>query len=376
MQVLPGLVSGGAERGAVDVAIALVKSGGKAIIVSGGGPMAHELKRGGVLHIEMNVASKNPLTMRHNGAKLAHLIEAHGVDIIHARSRAPAWSVYRAARLTGIPFVTTFHAAYKFKSNLKKRYNSIMARGDRVIAISEFIAGHIRENYPEASSRIVVIPRGVDTDKFNRAKVGEERMIKLLRAWRVPDHLPVLLMPSRLSRIKGHGVLIEALALHRQRGAAQDVYCVIVGATDSDRAYRHELEAMIASSGLEGFVRIVDHCDDMPAAYGLATIVAAPSQVPEGFGRVPVEAQAMGRPVIASALGGFLETIVPGRTGMLVKADDPAAWADAIESILSRPPEERAEADAQAEAGVRERFTKQAMCEATLRLYAEIVASS
>jgi glycosyltransferase involved in cell wall biosynthesis len=371
MQVLPSLVAGGAERGAVDVAIALVKAGGKAIVVSGGGPLVYELERGKAKHIKLDVATKNPLKIWRNGKILAQLIGTHKVDIIHARSRAPAWSAYRAARLTGIRFMTTFHAAYKFKSKSKQRYNSVMAKGDRVIAISDFIAHHIAENYAIDPSRIVIIPRGVDTDKFNRAKVSEERMIRLLQAWRVPDHLPVLLMPARLSRIKGHSVLIEALALRRQSGAS-DVYSVIVGATDKDRPYRRELEALIEARGLEGLVRIVDHCDDMPAAYGVATLVVAPSIVPEGFGRVPVEAQAMGKPVIASAIGGFLETILPGETGLLVPPGEAAALAEAIESLLALSEDRRVEIGLHAEQSVQARFTKQAMCQATLGVYAEL----
>ncbi len=382
LQVLPGLVSGGAERGTVDIAAAVVQAGGRAIVVSSGdgtrtgGPLLRELQRAGAEHILMDVASKNPFTIRHNARRLARIIRSHGVNVIHARSRAPAWSAYRAAEMTGIPFVTTFHAAYKFKSEAKKRYNSIMTRGKRVIAISHFIAGHIRAVYGTEERRIVTIPRGVDIERFSRAAVSEERMIRLLREWRVPDHLPVMLMPSRLSRIKGHGVLVEALALRKQAGPAQDLYCVIVGATGGESRYRRELEAQIADRGLEGFVRIVEHCSDMPAAYGLAHLVVAPSTVEEGFGRVPVEAQAMGKPVIASALGGFLETIEPGETGLLVPPADPAALARAIDVVMALTPEQRHDLSERAEAHVRTYFTRNAMCRATLEVYRDVTSAA
>jgi glycosyltransferase involved in cell wall biosynthesis len=247
-----------------------------------------------------------------------------------------------------------------------------MAKGDRIIAISDFIAQHIAENYRVDPTRIITIPRGLDIEKFNRAKVTEERMIRLLQAWRVPDHLPVLLMPARLSRIKGHSVLIEALALRRHKNSAHDIYTVIVGATDKDEAYRRELETLIEAKGLAGLVRIVDHCDDMPAAYGLATMVVAPSIIPEGFGRVPVEAQAMGKPVIASAIGGFLETILPGETGLLVPPGDAAALAEAIESLLELSEDQRLAIGIHAEETIAAKFTKQAMCEATLGVYRDL----
>ena len=372
MQVLPSLVSGGAERGAIDVAVAVIRAGGKAIIVSSGGGMVRELERAGGLHIEMDVASKNPLTIRRNARRIAKLIEAHKVNVLHARSRAPAWSAIKAAELARVPFVTTFHAAYKFKSEAKRRYNSVMARGDRVIAISDFIARHIIETYHINPERLVTIPRGVDLDRFGRGKVSDERTIRLLREWRVPDHLPVLLMPSRLSRIKGHAVLVEALAMREK----QDIYCVIVGATDADIDYRRELEALIAKRGLEGMIRIAGNCADMPAAYNLAAVVVAPSIIPEGFGRVPVEAQAMGKPVIASRLGGFLETIVEGETGLLVEPEDPAALAGAIDAAMALTIEQRQILAEQAEANVRARFSKVEMCNATLQVYAELAGAA
>jgi glycosyltransferase involved in cell wall biosynthesis len=369
LQVLPALVAGGAERGAIDVAAAIVKAGGRALVVSSGGPLVRELERAGGEHIALPVHSKNPLTIRRNAGRLARLIRRHNVDLIHARSRAPAWSAYWAARRTGIPFVTTFHAAYKFQSRWKQRYNAIMAKGDRMIAVSHFIAGYMRDNYAVDPAKMVTIPRGVDLARFNRPRLFEERVVKLVRAWRVPDDLPVLLLPGRLSRGKGHAVLIEALALR----AARDVYTVIVGATADRDSYRQELEALIRARGLDGYVRIVERCSDMPAAYGLAALVVAPSIVPEGLGRVPLEAQAMGKPVIASNLGGLPETIVDGVTGLLVPPDDPAALAEAIDQVLALDQPAREGLAERAEANIAAHFTNERMCRETLQVYAELL---
>jgi glycosyltransferase involved in cell wall biosynthesis len=368
MQVLPSLVAGGAERGAVDVAIALQRAGGRPIVVSSGGPMVAELDRAGITHIVLNVASKNPFTIHANGRRLARLAERHRVDIIHARSRAPAWSAKRAAALSGAAFMTTVHAAYKFKSEAKRRYNAIMASGERVIAISEFIAGYIRETYGTDQAKVTVIPRGVDVDRLRRGSVSAERTIKLIREWRAPEDLPLMLMPARLTRIKGHEVLIEALALRGKR----DLFCVIVGATDADADYRRELEKLIESKGLGDRVRIAGTCSDMAAAYNAAALVVAPSIVPEGFGRVPVEAQAMGKPVIASALGGFKETIEDGVTGLLFPPGDAAALAQAIDSAMALTPDQLEGLAQRAESTVRSRYTKDAMCAATLAVYADL----
>lgn len=370
LQVLPSLVAGGAERGAVDVAAAIVKAGGRAILASAGGPMVRELERAGATHITLPVASKNPLTIHRNAGRLARLIRREQIDLIHARSRAPAWSAWLAANRTHIPFVTTFHAAYKFQSRWKQRYNAIMAKGDRMIAVSDFIAGYMRDNYAIDEQKMVTIPRGVDLDRFNRPRLFEERVVKLVRAWRVPDDLPLLLLPGRLSRGKGHSVLIEALALRGKR----DLYTVIVGATADRDPYRQELEALITERGLAGLVRIVERCDDMPAAYGLAALVVAPSIVPEGLGRVPLEAQAMGKPVIASNLGGLPETILDGVTGLLVPPEDPAALAQAIDKVLALNRAEREDLAVRAEANIAAHFTNDQMCRATLRVYAELLA--
>jgi glycosyltransferase involved in cell wall biosynthesis len=295
LQVVPSLVSGGVERGTVEVAGALVAAGWKAYVASAGGPMQHELAKVGAGHLQLPLASKNPLVIRRNARALAHMIADFDIDIVHARSRAPAWSAWSAAQATGRHFVTTFHNAYDRGLPLKQRYNSVMAKGDRVIAISEFVAEHAADIYGIGADRLRLVPRGVDLSIFDPARIGALRMINLARDWRLPDGAPVVMLPGRLTRWKGALDFIAAIAgLGRS-----DICCLLVGAVQR-RGFRREIEGAIERHGLAGQFRIVEDCRDMPAAYMLTDVVVSASTEPEGFGRIIVEAQAMGRPVVAT----------------------------------------------------------------------------
>ena len=370
LQVLPALESGGAERGAVDVAVAAREAGWTSLVTSAGGRMVHELQRAGVEHIELGVDSKNPLHVLGNARRLEALIRTRNVDIVHARSRAPAWSAAVAARRAGRVFVTTFHAAYGTDGPAKKFYNRIMTRGVKVVAISDFIASHIRDTYDIADGRVVTIHRGIDLKKFNPAAVSAERVIKLASEWRMPDGVPVILLPGRLSRLKGHGTFIEAIAAMGRR----DVLGLIVG-NDRDRGqYRRELEEQIRRLELEGAVRTCRHCADMPAAYMLADVVVSTSNLPEGFGRVPVEAQAMGRPVVAADHGGARETVLEGRTGWLVPPNDPDALAGALTAAVAMKRAGREAVAIDARRHVEARFSVERMCRETLDVYAELLS--
>ena len=307
LQVLPSLVSGGAERGTVELAAALTAAGWNAYVASAGGPLERDIARAGATHLTLPLASKNPLVLRRNRAALVRAIRRLGIDIVHARSRAPAWSAWSAAHATGRHFVTTFHNAYGASSALKRWYNSVMARGERVIAISDFVADHAAKVYGVDADRLRTIPRGVDLDIFDPRRVGGERIASLARQWRLPDGVPTVMLPGRLTRWKGGLDFIAAIAALGRR----DICCVLVGA-EQRRGFRRELEAAIEQRKLVGLFRIVEHCPDMAAAYMLADVVVSASSDPEGFGRTIVEAQAMGRPVVATDHGGARETIVPG----------------------------------------------------------------
>lgn len=369
LQVIPSLGAGGAEQGCIDVAAELVKSGTRSIVVSHGGRRIPEILRGGSIHIDLPVDSKNPYVMWRNIRRLKKIIRAHDVDIVHARSRAPAWSALKACEGTRARFMTTCHAPFNISGSAKKFYNSSIARGEIVIAISEYVRDYLIENYGVDSRDIRVIHRGIAIEKFHPSAVAPAHLIRMSQQWRLPDGCQIVMMPGRLTRWKGHLVLIEAMAILNR----EDVYCVMIGDDQGRSEYRAEVEAAINAKNLEGRVRIIGHCSDMPAAYMLSNVVVSASTDPEGFGRVPVEAQAMGRPIVATNHGGAKETIIPGETGWLVPPNDAKALADAIGTALSMNAEERGEMAFRAMTNVADHFTRARMVDQTMDVYAELL---
>lgn len=368
LQVLPSLgMSGGVERGTIEIARATVESGGRAIVASAGGPRQHELDRIGARHVTLPLDTKAPFRMYANIAKLADLIERENVNIVHARSRAPAWSALYACRRTKRPFLTTFHGAYGLATPFKRLYNSVMARGDLVIAVSRFIAGHIRQHYGVPNERIRTIHRGVDTGRFNAESVTAQRVIQLAGTWRLTGSETVIMLPGRLTRLKGHTVFIEAIARLRRH----DIRCLLVGGDQGRSDYQAELESLIERHNLGSVVRLVDGCTDMPAAYMLADVVVSASTAPEAFGRTIIEAQAMGRPIVATNHGGSKETILPDVSGWLVEPGDPDGLARALKTALSLDESARADLARQAVDHVRRNFSIDTMCARTLAVYNE-----
>ncbi len=369
LQVLPLLDTGGVERGTVEIAEALAREGWTALVASAGGRMVRDVERVGGRHIALPLATKNPGAILRNASRLAALIRAEQVAIIHARSRAPAWSALLAARRTGAHFVTTYHGAYGEDLPFKRLYNSVMARGERVIAASHFVAGLIGSRHGVVPARIRVIPRGIDPARFDPASVVPDRVARLARAWMLPAGTPVVLMPGRLTGWKGQKVLIEAVARLR----TGDVHCVLVGSDQGRARYTESLRRLAAARGVAARVRLPGECDDMPAALLLADVVVHASTEPEAFGRVVIEAQAMERPVIASDLGGPVEMVEHGVTGWRVPPGDPAALAAAIDRVLALPEPERRAVGTHARAAVLGRCTTRAMQEATLAVYRELL---
>ena len=366
LQILPALVNGGVERGTVEMAAALTAAGHQALVASSGGPMVAEVEKAGGQHITLPLKSKNPLVMYANIARLEKLIRDHKVEIVHARSRAPAWSAYYAAKRAGVPFMTTFHNAYGAKSALKRRYNAVMAKGERIIAISHFVAEHIRQTYGLTWDKIRIIARGVDIQKFDPALVDAARVDALRHEWNVPTDKKIIMLPGRLSNWKGHKILVEAIAKLQRR----DILCLMVGGGAD--AMKSDLEKTAKALGVADNVRVVDACRDMPAAYLVADVVASPATRPEGFGRVIIEAQAMGIPVIATSHGGAMETVVEGETGWLVPPGDVDVLSAALDKTLGLMPDERAVISARQMAHIRAHFTTEAMTRKTLNVYAEL----
>lgn len=369
MQIIPELSAGGAEQGCIDIAAEIVRSGAQAIVVSHGGNRIHELARVGASHINLPVHSKNPIVMWRNIRRIRKLIKDYNVDIVHVRSRAPAWSAYHACKGTSARYMTTCHAPYNISGKTKQFYNSAITKGERIIAISGYVAQYLMNNYKTDRRNIRIIHRGVALEKFHPTAVTPAHLIKISAEWRLPDGASIVMMPGRITRWKGHHILIEAM----EKLNREDVFCVLIGADQGRTAYREELEEAIAEKNLGGRIRIINHCNDMPAAYMLSTVVVSASTDPEGFGRVPVEAQAMGRPIVATDHGGAQETIIRNETGWLVPPRDSSALANAIEEALNLTPAQRSVLATRAMAHVAQNFTREKMADETMDVYAELL---
>ncbi|MBO0346756.1 glycosyltransferase family 4 protein [Roseibium sp. CAU 1637] len=383
LQVIPDLVTGGAERTTIDVAAAIQAAGGTALVVSQGGPMVAELEAVGARHITLPVKSKNPITLLANKHRLQQLIRQENIALVHARSRAPAWSALGAARAENCPFVTTYHGIYNQSSAVKGLYNSVMARGDRVIANSRYTAALITDRHPFAEGRLRVIHRGSDLEALHPGSVSADRTQALAQAWDLPadpsERGPVIINMARLTAWKGQKILIDAAGELGRRGAPP-VTVLLAGDAQGRDAYRAELQEKIDGYGLGGWVRLVGHCQDVPAALALADLAVVASVEPEAFGRAAVEAQAACVPVIVSDLGAVPETVlappeVPSnqRTGWRVPPGDAGALADAIQHALALPPQAKQELCDRGLAHARQHFSVGAMCRATLKVYAELL---
>jgi glycosyltransferase involved in cell wall biosynthesis len=359
LQVLPALESGGVERGTVEMVQAIVAAGGRALVASAGGRMVAQVERAGGQHIGLALMTKDPLNIWLNAGKLARIIRAEGVDLVHARSRAPAWSACMAARRAGVPFVTTWHGIYGEDFPGKRTYNSVMARGERVIAASRTIA----------SRSLRIIPRGVDTGVFNPEAVTGDRVHRLAQAWRLPTDARVVMLPARLTRWKGAETLIDAAGLL----ARPDVFWVLVGDDRGSGTFAQNLLRRASRRKILGNLRLAGHCDDMPAALLLADVVVNTSLKPEPFGRSVIEAQAMGCPVVAFNHGGAAETVIDQQTGFLVPPKDTIALSAAIGRTLDLPDDELSWLSWRAREAIETGYTVSAMQQATLAVYAEVL---
>ncbi len=375
LQVLPRLDAGGAERTTLDVAAAVVQAGGRALVACAGGRMVSDLQLVGGVWLPFPADVKNPLSMLFNVRKLARLIVEERVDVVHARSRAPAWVALGASRIIERPLVTTYHGAYGGGA-LKLRYNSVMARGDAVIANSHFTAESIANLYPFARDKLRVIHRGADLRAFSPAAVDPARVTDLRRAWGVAPHERIVLLAARLTGWKGQRQLIEAAAKLKLEG----VRYVLAGDPQGRDGYVKELDRSIEAKGLKGAVSRVGHCRDMPAAFLAASVVAVPSTEPEAFGRSAVEAQAMGTPVVVSDLGAVPETVLAppdipaeSRTGWRVPAGDVAALAEALGAALSLGATARDAMARRARAHVERHFSLEQMTRDTLEVYETLI---
>ena len=369
LQVLPHLNSGGLVSGAIEVSSSLVKNNFKSYVVSEGGRREREIERDGGILINLNVGSKNPITIYKNIFKLKKIIKEFNINIIHARSRAPAWSAYYAARKMAIPFVTTFHGTYGINNNIKKKYNNIMLRSDKVIAISNFIKSHIVKNYNIDVDKIVTIQRGINISDFDSLNVTDERLIAFTNKLNIPDDSLVVLLPGRITRWKGHSLLIKAIAKLNRK----DVICLFVGDHQGRKVYLKNLKNLINKYELTNNFRIIENQIDMAAVYKLADVVVSTSLDPEAFGRVVAEAQAMGRPTVAVNHGGAPEIILDGITGWLFKPNDVGDLAEKINIALNIDENKRNKMAIESRQRIKMNFDNNFMCSKTINLYQELL---
>lgn len=375
LQIIPSLESGGVERGTIDIAKSLKKQDFYPMVISSGGVLTYDLREAKINHFELDVKSKNPLTIFLNIKKIIKIIDEYKVDLVHVRSRAPMWSAYYACKETKTKLISTIHGTYSinflfWKSfPIKKFYNAIMFKADAIIVVSNYIKNYLLRNYKENFADLIeVIQRGVDLQYFNRDKVSKNRIIDLIKKWNLPEDKKMIIMPARFTSWKGHEFLIEALSKVKN-----DFFCVMVGSDHGHKKYRKKIEQKIVKENLAGKIRIVGACRDMPATYQLAHFVVAPSVRPEAFGRVAIEAQASTKIIIATKIGGALETVIDEETGFLVEPFDSQALADTIDRVLEMSKEETEKFGLAGRKNVEENFSNDLMCQKTIEVYKKLL---
>ncbi len=338
LQVIPKLGYGGAETGCYDVAHYLPENNCKSFIVTSGGELIKFINREKVKLIKLPVNSKNPLIILFNSIALIFIIFYYNISIVHARSRAPAWSCFLATKITGRKFVTTFHGTYNFNNKIKKFYNSVMVKSNVVIAGSNFIFSHIKENYSDYldyKNKLLVIFRGINVDYFDSTTKTEEEEKKLLKNWDIEKNKKIILLPGRLTSWKGQELFLEAINLVNTQLGYEAFYAIILGSDQGRDLFKKKLIRLSEKYRMTKQVKFIDHCKDMALAYKVSDIIVSSSIEPEAFGRVAVEAQSMGKIIIASNIGGSNETVVDEKTGYLFESGNPKSLSEKIFKVLN-----------------------------------------
>jgi glycosyltransferase involved in cell wall biosynthesis len=376
LQVIPKLGYGGAETGCYDIAHYLPENNCESFIVTSGGELLKFVDKKKVKVIKLPVNSKNPLLILFNCIALIWIILYNNISIVHARSRAPAWSCYLATILTGRKFVTTFHGTYNFKSNLKKIYNSVMVKSDLIIAGSNFIFSHIKENYSkylDVNKRLLVIFRGINVDYFDPTTKLETDEKKLLKKWEIEKDRKIILLPGRLTSWKGQELFIEAINLVNIELGYEAFYAVILGSDQGRGLYKKKLTRLTEQFRMNNQVRFIDHCNDMALAYKISDIIVSASIEPEAFGRVAVEAQSMEKPIIASNIGGSNETIIDEKTGFLFETENAKSLSQKILKLLYLDETNLKLIGIEGRKNVIKKFNVEKMCFSTYSEYKRII---
>ena len=376
LQVIPKLGYGGAESGCYDLAHYLTENNCSSYIVTSGGELLKYVDKKKVKVIRLPVHSKNPILMFFNSIILIFIILICNISIVHARSRAPAWSCLLATKITRRKFVTTFHGTYNFKNSLKKYYNSIMLKSDLIIAGSNFIFSHINENYSEYlnfNKKFLVIFRGINTEYFNPSKIHQTDQKKLISKWNINKEKPLILLPGRLTSWKGQEMFIEAIRLVKEKIPEKPFCAVILGSDQGRKVYKKKLLRLVEQYRLNDYIKFFDKCELMPLAYQISDIVVSTSIEPEAFGRVSVEAQSMEKPIIASNIGGSKETIIDDKTGFLFEAQKPEELSKKIIHVLNLDESTLKFIGIEGRKNVIKKFNIEKMCFSTYSEYKKII---
>ena len=376
LQVIPKLGYGGAETGCYDIAHYLPENNCESFIATSGGELLKFVDNKKVKVIKLPVNSKNPLLILFNSLALIWIILYNNISIVHARSRAPAWSCYFATIITGRKFVTTFHGTYNFKNTFKKFYNSVMVKSHLTIAGSNFIFNHINENYQgflKNKNKLLVVFRGINLEYYNPKNVSEKKILNLKRDWGIEEDKFKVLLPGRLTHWKGQTNFIEALNILIEDYKNDKFQAIILGSDQGRNVYKKKLQSLIDRYNINKKIKFIEHCKDMPLAYAISDIVISSSIEPEAFGRVSVEAQAMEKPIIASKLGGSMETIINNKTGILYKFDDPRELAKSINSFMEMDKWALNIMGVEGRKNVMKKFDVDKMCQSTFNEYKKLL---
>ena len=376
LQVIPKLGYGGAETGCFDIAHYLPENNCESFIVTSGGELLKFVDKKKVKIFKLPVQSKNPLLIFINSIILIGIILLNNISIVHARSRAPAWSCLIASKITGRKFVTTFHGTYNFKTNFKKFYNSVMVRSDLIIAGSNFIFSHIKENYSmylNYKKKFLVIFRGINVDYFDSSTTLENDEKKLLKQWDIEKDKKIILLPGRLTSWKGQEVFIEAVNLINIELGYEAFYTVILGSDQGRELYKKKLIRLSEQYRMSKQIRFIDHCKNMALAYKVSDIIVSASNEPEAFGRVSVEAQSMGKPIIASNIGGSNETVIDEKTGFLFESNNAKSLSKQILKVLNMDETSLKMMGIEARKNVTQRFNVEKMCFSTYSEYKRLL---
>ena len=376
LQVIPKLGYGGAETGCFDIAHYLAEKECGSFIVTASGELLRFVKKEKVKIFRLPVQSKNPIVIIFNSLMLSLIIIFFKISIVHARSRAPAWSCYLACLLTNRPFVTTFHGTYNFKSKFKKFYNSVMLRAKLTIAGSNFIFSHISENYSEYLSKekkLRVIFRGINVDYYNQKNISILKQEKLKQEWEISSNKFTILMPGRLTYWKGQEKFIESLNILIEDYNFTNFEAIMLGSDQGRTVYKKKLINLVERYSLSKKIKFINHCKEMPLAYSLADVVVSASIEPEAFGRVAVEAQSMSKPIIASNIGGSKETILNKKSGFLYKFDDPRELAKSLNTVIQLTQEELKSMGNEGRKNITKKFDVETMCDTNLNEYKKIL---